>query len=137
MKQVYFALAGLFFLAPLFSQAASTVQVDNAWTLTVARQGVGSGNVVSEYPWAGIDCGATCIKTYSQHANVTLLATPDAGSKLVGWTGCDFLLDNGVKCGIKSDTDRTVTVTFEQNKFGLLGIIKTTTARLARLKLLP
>ncbi len=47
-------------------------------TLTVAKAGAGAGNVTSSP--AGIDCGSTCTKDYNDGTQVTLTATPAAGS---------------------------------------------------------
>src|SRR5206468_10020626 len=54
-------------------------------TLSVFRQGLGSGTVASSP--AGIDCGATCSATYDSGTSVTLTATPAAHATFDGWTG--------------------------------------------------
>jgi len=70
---------------------ASTVVMatfDQAVALVVSKTGAGSGNVTSQP--AGIACGATCSAGYPSGTQVTLTATPDAGSTFTGWTdgGC-------------------------------------------------
>ena len=55
------------------------------FTLTVAKQGTGSGTVTS-IP-AGINCGTDCAETYNSGAVVTLAATPDGQSTFAGWSG--------------------------------------------------
>src|SRR5262249_59675105 len=54
-------------------------------TLTVTTSGAGHGTVGS-VP-AGIRCGATCSASFAGGSTVVLTATPDAGSKLAGWSG--------------------------------------------------
>jgi hypothetical protein len=53
--------------------------------LTVAKDGAGSGSVVSVPP--GIDCGITCTATFSHGRLVTLTATPDSNSTFAHWNG--------------------------------------------------
>jgi hypothetical protein len=53
--------------------------------LTVNRAGAGTGTVTSDP--AGIDCGADCTEWYGPETQVTLTATPDAGSVFAGWSG--------------------------------------------------
>ncbi|HWF32704.1 MAG TPA: hypothetical protein VG188_09120 [Solirubrobacteraceae bacterium] len=53
--------------------------------LTVERTGTGSGTVTSSP--TGIDCGETCSAEFEEGAEVTLSATPAAGSTFAGWSG--------------------------------------------------
>jgi LmbE family N-acetylglucosaminyl deacetylase len=53
--------------------------------LTVTKSGAGSGTVTSSP--AGISCGATCGAAFDHGTEVTLTATPAAGSFFVGWSG--------------------------------------------------
>ena len=53
--------------------------------LTIAKTGTGSGKVSSLQ--SGIDCGSTCNAPYYGGAQVTLTATPAAGSMFAGWSG--------------------------------------------------
>jgi hypothetical protein len=52
-------------------------------SITVTRIGTGTGTITSNP--VGIDCGSSCTHEFST-SNVTLTATADAGSELVGWT---------------------------------------------------
>ena len=51
--------------------------------LTVGKAGAGTGTVVGP----GIDCGVDCTESYTKLTNVTLTATPAAGSIFSGWSG--------------------------------------------------
>jgi len=64
-------------------QSASTAQPSPL--LQISRTGTGSGTVTSNPP--GIDCGSDCAETYLSFTQVTLTATPDAGSTFTGWSG--------------------------------------------------
>jgi hypothetical protein len=54
-------------------------------TLTVVRDGNGSGSVTSSP--AGIDCGSDCSESYARGSSVTLTATAAPGSTFTGWSG--------------------------------------------------
>ncbi len=54
-------------------------------TLTVTKEGTGSGKVVGSP--AGIDCGAECAHSYRSGTAITLTATADPGSVFIGWSG--------------------------------------------------
>jgi M6 family metalloprotease-like protein len=73
------------------------------YSLTVTRQGGGSGKVASNP--AGINCGTECFFSYITGVQVTLTATPTLNSVFAGWTGCDATSEN------------TCTVTMVTNKF--------------------
>ncbi|MBI5740484.1 MAG: PD40 domain-containing protein [Nitrospirae bacterium] len=70
-------------------------------TLNVAKSGTGSGTVTSA-DWT-INCGADCSETYYWVSSVTLNAVADAGSKFVGWTGCDS--PSGSSCTVDLNAD--------------------------------
>ncbi len=53
--------------------------------VTVTKSGSGSGLVTSTP--SAINCGAICIATFSQGANVTLFAQPDNDARFDGWSG--------------------------------------------------
>ena len=77
------------------------------FTLTVTKDGTGTGTVISAP--AGIDCGGTC--NFDFVGMVTLTATPDAGSILANWTGCDSMVGN--MCTVNVNAARAVNVTFD------------------------
>ncbi|HKN49535.1 MAG TPA: Ig-like domain-containing protein, partial [Actinomycetota bacterium] len=82
-------------------------------TLSVFRQGLGSGTVASSP--AGIDCGATCSATYDSGTVVTLTATPGLLSAFVGWSGgCS----GTGPCTVTLTGNTSVTATFR-----LLGLL--------------
>jgi hypothetical protein len=53
--------------------------------LIVTPTGTGAGKVTSTP--AGIDCGSDCEEEYEQGTEVTLSASPEAGSEFKGWSG--------------------------------------------------
>jgi hypothetical protein len=82
------------------------------WTqpvsLTVSRAGSGSGTVTSSP--TGINCGATCSKTFAPGTQVTLTAAPAAGSSFAGWSGGGCTGTGTCKTTLNANT--TVTATF-------------------------
>jgi Tol biopolymer transport system component len=76
--------------------------------LTVSRDGLGAGTITSEPP--GIECGLDCGEAYlPAPVEVTLTATPQAGSTFAGWTG--DCTGTGT-CVLTMDVDRVVAATF-------------------------
>ena len=88
-------------------------------TLTVRTKGAGSGHVRSDP--AGIDCPTTCTLQTTGAETIELLATADAGSELVAWSGgC-----NGVgRCQPTLDRDRTVTARFERVRHPVSVVVR-------------
>ena len=84
------------------------------FTLSVTRQGTGSGTVTSSPP--GIDCGATCSASYESGTMVTLTATPAPGSTFTGWSG-GGCLGTGA-CAVTMTAATTVTATFDPQSQG-------------------
>ena len=76
-------------------------------TLTVSRFGTGSGTVRSSP--LGIDCGSTCSRNFLYGTNVTLAATPAAGSVFSGWSGA---CTGTASCGVVMTQARSVTAKF-------------------------
>ncbi len=65
--------------------AHTVVAASEQSTLTVTRDGSGSGNVTSGDGL--IQCGAVCFHLYPNGSTVTMTATADAGSNFTGWLG--------------------------------------------------
>ncbi|MDR9392588.1 MAG: hypothetical protein RI554_11240 [Trueperaceae bacterium] len=78
-------------------------------TLRVAREGGGAGRVTADA--VGLDCGEACSAPVPEGATVFLTATPDAGSRLTGWDGCDAT--DGATCTVAPNGDRDVVARFE------------------------
>jgi hypothetical protein len=78
--------------------------------LTVAKSGTGNGIVVSSP--AGIDCGASCARSFRTGTTVTLSAldSPSGRSEFVGWSGCTA--SSGITCQVSLSSDRQVTATY-------------------------
>jgi hypothetical protein len=95
----------------LIMNADKTVSVTfaEAQTLTVTKDGTGSGTVTSNP--AGIDCGDTCEAQFENGSTVVLTATPASGSQPVVWGGaCSGATGN--TCSVTMDDAKTVTATF-------------------------
>jgi hypothetical protein len=78
-----------------------------SFTLTVGKNGTGSGTVTSAP--AGINCGATCSQNYVQGTVVTLTPTAAAGSTFAGWSGA---CSGTGACTVTMSQARSVTATF-------------------------
>jgi len=80
----------------------------NTSAITVSKQGDGTGTVSDST--GGITCGDLCGGSYSTGTNMTLTATPDAGSRVAGWSvpGCN----TKTVCSFTLTQDTQVTVTF-------------------------
>ncbi len=78
------------------------------FTANVAKAGTGSGAVQSSPP--GIDCGSSCSGPFDDGSQVTLVATPAAGSAFVGWSGAGC--SGTGTCPLTMGADQTVTATF-------------------------
>lgn len=95
-------------LAILLSTNSGVSQV--LVTLTVTKAGTGSGTVTSNP--AGINCGSVCSAQFPRNTTVTLTATPDSGSRVQSWSGCDTVSADQRQCTVTMNNNRTVTVTF-------------------------
>lgn len=88
-------------------------------TLSVLKAGAGSGTVTSNP--AGINCGATCSNAFDTDTDVTLTATPDAGSIFIGWSGA---CSGTGTCDVTMDAAKSVTATFDSST-KILSVSKT------------
>jgi DNA-binding beta-propeller fold protein YncE len=77
--------------------------------LSVTVGGGGQGSVASAP--AGIACGAACASGFDEGSQVTLHATPFAGSAFAGWSGCDAEPAPGA-CTVTMSGARAVTAAF-------------------------
>jgi uncharacterized repeat protein (TIGR02543 family) len=75
-------------------------------SLTVSKDGTGSGNVTGN----GINCGSTCTQALTQGTRVTLTANASADSVFAGWTGA--CTGTTTRCQITLTEAQTVTATF-------------------------
>lgn len=76
--------------------------------LGVGKAGSGSGTVTSDP--AGIQCGRDCVQPYVVRTAVQLTAVPAAGSRFVGWSGCDTV--DADRCSVLMTRARRVSATF-------------------------
>ncbi len=90
------------------SDANFTINAVASSTLTVTKQGTGSGAITS-VP-GGINCGSDCFKSYASGTSVTLTATADTGSWFTGWSGGSC--SGTGPCTLTLSTNVTVTATF-------------------------
>ncbi|MEZ5465395.1 MAG: CSLREA domain-containing protein [Lysobacteraceae bacterium] len=65
---------------------------------------------VSSTP-SGINCGATCSANFEVDDVIVLTATPQAGTVVGGWTGCDSVSGDGLQCTITLTGDSDVAIT--------------------------
>ena len=75
--------------------------------LTVTPAGTGAGMVTSDP--AGIDCGNTCVASFSENITVTLTAEASSGSTFEGWSGA---CTGTAACTVTMDMAQAVTATF-------------------------
>jgi hypothetical protein len=86
-----------------------------AHALTVSRDGTGAGHV-SSVP-AGIDCASDCAQEYEHGTEVTLTATPAAGSSFAGWS--DGACIGTGACKVSMTQARSVVATFATGRHAL------------------
>jgi uncharacterized repeat protein (TIGR01451 family) len=79
-------------------------------SLAVLKTGTGAGTVTSSP--AGVNCGATCVATFLSGTNVTLTATPAAGSRFASWSG--DCTGTSRTCSFTMTSDRMAVATFNK-----------------------
>ena len=90
-----------------------------SFDLTVNKSGTGSGTVTSAP--TGINCGATCLFSFSFNTPVTLTATAATGSTFTGWSGA---CTGSGSCVVTMNAAKTVTANFTVPTF-VLTVSKT------------
>jgi hypothetical protein len=85
------------------------------YSLAVTKFGDGTGTVSSEP--SGISCGATCLASFESGTNVTLIATPAAGSRFKGWG--DACSGTSTTCTITMNAQRLAIAYFEPTSYTL------------------
>lgn len=93
----------------------SVAKISNSLSLTVAKDGPGSGTVTSAT--SGINCGSTCSVGSGIGSNIVLTATPDAGSIFTGWSGGGC--SGSGTCSVTLSANTTVTATFGATSYPL------------------
>ena len=79
-----------------------------SYTLTATKNGTGSGAVSSDPQ--GLNCGATCSKTFTAGTQMTLTASPSPGSQFTGWAGACAAAG---ACTFSMSANTAVTATFD------------------------
>jgi len=85
------------------------------FSLSVSVQGAGS---VSSNP-QGISCGTDCSEDFAENTNVSLTATPNAGSTFVRWEGA---CSGSSSCNLVLNSDQSVSAIFEQQSTTLFSL---------------
>ncbi len=91
--------------------------VANPVTLTVNKDLASTSldALITSNP-GGIVCGNTCLGNYIEGDQVDLLATPDMGTLVAAWTGCDAVSSDGLTCTANLDSDAVVTAFLEADE---------------------
>jgi hypothetical protein len=105
------------------SGAQTYLPVDGAaptnHTLSVSRQGTGSGTVTSNP--AGIACGSTCSASYATNTQVTLSAQAASGSTFTGWGGA--CSGTASICSVSMGSARSVVANFDKAVSGWRTVV--------------
>jgi hypothetical protein len=97
---------------PLVSDNVVVVLLNNktsTFNLAVTENGNGTGSVTSNP--TGISCGTVCTSAFPSGTQVSLFATPGAGSTFGGWTGACSGSDPNT-CVVTLNVDQSVTAAF-------------------------
>jgi hypothetical protein len=104
--------AGLEPTCAVTMDAAKTVLADfePARNVTLTFAGTGGGTVASDLP--GLNCSASCQKSFAQGSTVTLTAAPDGSSVFTGWSGAGGCTGTAT-CVLTMSGGKAVTATFQ------------------------
>jgi hypothetical protein len=91
------------------------------YTLTIQKQGSGTGSVTSTD--GTIHCSPDCSETYAEVTIITLTAAPDNGSEFTGWTGCIPSQGDPKQCSVTMNEHITVAALFQNEAFPPTGSI--------------
>ncbi|HEX3098784.1 MAG TPA: hypothetical protein VHQ02_13770 [Usitatibacter sp.] len=93
-----------------YNAALKTWLAVSSQTLTVSRNGTGTGTVTSAP--AGISCGSTCTASFTSGTSVSLTANAASNSTFAGWSGACSGLS---ACTVAMGAAASVAATFTQN----------------------
>ncbi len=79
----------------------------SSYTVSIQKQGTGSGTVKANT--GAINCGSVCSAVYAAGTNITLTATPAAGSTFAGWQTTGTFCLTGGKGSVTGLTTATCT----------------------------
>jgi hypothetical protein len=96
-------------------EVTATFNTSTTYTLSVSRNGAGSGSVASNL--AGISCGSTCSASYSSGTNVILTASAASDSTFAGWSGA--CTNSTGTCTVTMSAAKSVTATFDTAASGI------------------
>ena len=95
--------------------------------IAVVLAGTGTGTVTSSP--AGINCAGACTSPFAPGTNVTLTATPAAGSAFAGWASASGVCTGtNTTCTVTATSALTVTATFNSTSQSFAFAISPTTA---------
>jgi uncharacterized repeat protein (TIGR02543 family) len=98
----------------LFGAIAAAVPTQNGLHVVVS----GAGSVTSAP--SGIDCGSACSKAFPANSQVTLTASPAAGSAFAGWSGA--CAGSALTCVVTMAQSRNVGASFVANAQPTLSV---------------
>ncbi len=105
-------------------------EIQRMHSLTVTDIGTGAGSVSSSP--AGIDCGATCAASFADATQITLTATPAAGSTFAGWSGGGCSGTSTCKVTLTGDTQVAATFAHKPPVVCIVPNVKNKTLGAAR-----
>ena len=102
-------------IAMNMAKSVTATFILNQYTLTVSKDGNGTGTVTSEP--VGIDCGGTCAADFDYDTDVTLTAVNGLESTFSGWSIVEC--PGTGSCTVTMNQAKDVTATFTLNKYTL------------------